>query len=401
VVEDDPVNLQCGLHRMLLGLLDIMASGFVMFLAEGSLDESGACTLNIEAAGSGAMCPPAEMDAVLQRLHLANVPGRAGSGQTMRQAEGVCPNTGAALRFASDPPEGVLLQMRLAYAQGREGAPEEAAQADGARAWLIDESPVFSDGGERRLQRLGWRVTRFRSCEGALARANGLASADAGVAPALLIVVDSPAIDAHCLEALQAQLPTATRRVLAVAAGSVWLGQARPAANFDVRVFPLSPFELQQLAESALPHARSREPRAFGPPHASGGPPLVLVVDDNDINRIVGRGLVEALGYEVRTANDGLDAIDQCRLMPPQVVLMDLSMPVLGGLEATRRLRELQRSGGVPPFAVIAATADGSVTAQRACEAVGMDAVITKPLNMALLRDVLRRFTSAAHAAPS
>lgn len=415
VVEGDLIELQCGLHRMLRGLLDIMASGFVMFVAEARSHEDGRCSLTIEAAGSGALQDDAQIDAVLQRLHLtSNVSGQSGdrsgghsgsdagndpSGPGQRRASGICPNTGAELKCSCDPLEGVLLQMCLQYPQAQEIEPESAVPAlpaDAAHAWLIDESPVFSDWGERRLQRMGWRVTRFRSCEGALAQAAGLASAGPGVAPQLLIVVESPATDAMSLRALQLQLPQETRLILAVMAGSSLLARPTAQHGFDVRAFPLSPFELVQLSLAIHPQAADGTGRSLAAPPGFADRPQVLVVDDNSINLMVGRGLVEALGCEVRTAHDGLDAIDQCRQMPPQLVLMDLNMPVLNGIAATLQLRELQRSGTVPPFAVVAATADDTREAYLACKAAGMDEVITKPLNLNLLRELLRRFTSVS-----
>lgn len=400
IVDGDMVELQCGLHRMMVGLLDIMASGFVMFVAEARNDDAGGCSVAIEAAGSGAMRPAAQVDAVLQRLHLAGDVSGQNVEDNRRHVIGACPNTGADLSCSSDPLEGVLLQMRLHYpqAQATPGEPDAAASTDGARAWLVDESAVFSDWGERRLQRLGWRVTRFRSCEGALAQAAGLASAGPGVAPDLLIVVESSLTNAASLQALQQQLPAGASCILAVMSGSSRL--ARPAAQpgFEVRAFPLSPFELALLARSTQKSAdgAGRSPSA---PQGFADRPLVLVVDDNDVNRLVGRGLVEALGCEVRTAHDGLDAIDQCRQTPPQLVLMDLNMPVLNGLEATLRLRELQRTGEVAPFAVVAATADDTRRAYLACKAAGMDDVITKPLDLKVLRELLHRFTGVARQA--
>jgi CheY-like chemotaxis protein len=97
------------------------------------------------------------------------------------------------------------------------------------------------------------------------------------------------------------------------------------------------------------------------------------------------------LGYAADSAHDGLDAIDRCRRRPPACVLMDVDMPVLGGIDAAMRLRDLQRSGDLPLFPVIAATADAD--AEAACRAAGMDAFLLKPLDLQLLRALLRRFT--------
>jgi CheY-like chemotaxis protein len=125
----------------------------------------------------------------------------------------------------------------------------------------------------------------------------------------------------------------------------------------------------------------------------------VLIVDDNDVNRMVASGLVTALGYDVVCASDGLDAIEQCKTSPPDVVLMDVNMPVLDGIDATRRLRELQRCGRVAPFAIVAATAAADDDTERSCRDAGMDGFLSKPLRLPQIRTELRRVT--AHRARS
>ena len=118
---------------------------------------------------------------------------------------------------------------------------------------------------------------------------------------------------------------------------------------------------------------------------------LLLVVDDNDVNRIVACALAESLGYETMTARDGLEAIDACHERPPAVVLMDLSMPRMDGFEAAQRLRELQRFGVIPPFPIVAATANAGEDAQRRSTQAGMDGFLCKPLLLDALRRELRR----------
>ncbi len=400
IVEDDPVEVQCGLHRLLLGLLDIMASGFAMFSAKATLDAEGRCGVVVEAAGSGALRPRPQIDAVLHRLHLVETDDPQGRGAGVRHAAGICPNTGAPVTCSCDAHEGVLLRSHLSYTGAVEQPATQIDPVRGARAWLVDESAMPSAWVQRRLQRLGWTVTRFPTCERALehAQQGDLDSADEDAdfrPPALLIVVEAAASTAACVQALQERMPPTTQRIFAVMAGSPTLGAPSSVPGYDLRVFPFSPLELAEFSALAAPSESGRSGNTVPAPLGMRDRPLVLLVDDNDVNRIVGRGLVEALGYEVRTAHDGLDAIDECRQTPPQVVLMDLDMPVLRGIDATVRLRELQRLGEVAPFAVIAATADASPEAQAACAAAGMDGFLTKPLDLRVLREQLRRFTAA------
>jgi CheY-like chemotaxis protein len=114
-----------------------------------------------------------------------------------------------------------------------------------------------------------------------------------------------------------------------------------------------------------------------------------LVVDDNEVNQMVASGMLQVLGFEVDTANDGLQAIERCMAGAFDLVLMDLHMPGMDGLEATRRLRLLQAEGAIGPCVIVAATAD--TTAQAACEQAGMDAHLPKPLNLAGLELQLKR----------
>lgn len=397
VVEGEPIDVHCGLHRMLLAAVDMLSDGFVLFTAETVMQPDGGCSTLVQAAGTGTLRPAAQIAEVLDRMAL--LPPAKGSrdeaaaasmGEGVQTAIGRCPNTGATVRFTLDPHEGILLRAELRFAQASPDESVQAADATGARAWLVDSDEVPAAWLHRRLQRLGWRVTRFANC----AEAERQAAEPGARPPSLLVVVEAPLMRPASALALQRALPPSTQSVLAVMAGSATLGSPDACAGFDVRVYPFSPLELAEFGTLARPDQATRA----GSLSVSGAllladRPLVLLVDDNEINRLVGRALVEALGYEVLTANDGLDAIGQCRLKRPQIVLMDLDMPVLKGIDATLRLRELQRNGEIPPLAIIAATADATDSARLACARAGMDGFMSKPLDIAELRTQLRRFS--------
>ena len=110
----------------------------------------------------------------------------------------------------------------------------------------------------------------------------------------------------------------------------------------------------------------------------------ILVVDDNPINRRVARTVLERVGYDVATAEDGQEAIDYLLAHPSDAVLMDCQMPRMDGFEATRRLRELEGSqnlaaGTRVPLPILALTAESDVTEHEACWEAGMDSLLTKP----------------------
>lgn len=136
-----------------------------------------------------------------------------------------------------------------------------------------------------------------------------------------------------------------------------------------------------------LKPAQGTEIGAALPANASSLPPLkVLLVEDDAINRRAGSMLLRQEGVEVVTAVDGYEALERFRDGGFDVVLMDVRMPGMDGLETTRRLRELEQGEAVP---VIALTADATQDNLDRCLEIGMSGVITKPIHIDRLREAL------------
>ncbi|NRF68758.1 response regulator [Aquincola sp. S2] len=104
----------------------------------------------------------------------------------------------------------------------------------------------------------------------------------------------------------------------------------------------------------------------------------VLVVDDVPINRIVLSELLGKLGFEVDEAANGQEGLDRAQVWRPDLIVLDNVMPVMDGLTATRRLRELPLTKGVP---IIAASASASSEHQKASLAAGANAFVPKPID--------------------
>jgi len=113
----------------------------------------------------------------------------------------------------------------------------------------------------------------------------------------------------------------------------------------------------------------------------------ILVVDDVDMNRDVISGLLHASGHNVMTANDGQEALKLAAERTFDLILMDVRMPVMDGLEATRQIRSLPPPyGHVPILALTAYTIPEQITQ---CVAAGMDGHLTKPVDHATLLSVV------------
>lgn len=117
-------------------------------------------------------------------------------------------------------------------------------------------------------------------------------------------------------------------------------------------------------------------------------PPLVLVVDDVAHGREIFAEYLEFRGFRVATAADGQEAIERAFELRPDVILMDLSLPRIDGWEATRRLKQDERTADIP---IIALTAHALAAAHDKAKEVGCNAVVTKPCLPRDLEQEVRR----------
>ena len=128
---------------------------------------------------------------------------------------------------------------------------------------------------------------------------------------------------------------------------------------------------------------------AVAPVEDAGRVPCVLVVDDHPVNREVARIMLEAFGCEVVEVCDGQEAVEAVAGQPFDLVLMDVRMPRMDGLEATRRIRALPDAGGA--LSIVAMTADAMPEDVSRCLAAGMNAHMAKPINQAGLLTMVNR----------
>jgi CheY-like chemotaxis protein/anti-sigma regulatory factor (Ser/Thr protein kinase) len=205
----------------------------------------------------------------------------------------------------------------------------------------------------------------------------------------------SPAVLAHLFQPFEqgdastqrehegAGMGLALSRRLVEAMGGDITGANRPegGAAFTIRL-PLT----QVAAPAVVPEA--------APAAAAHRSPRVLVVDDHPTNREVARRMLEAVGCEVATACDGIEAVEAVALAAYDLVLMDVRMPRMDGLEATRAIR--RATGPQAAAAIVAMTADAMPEDVARCLAAGMDAHLAKPISIASLAGVLERFLNEA-----
>ncbi|KIC09494.1 ATPase [Leisingera sp. ANG-M1] len=150
-------------------------------------------------------------------------------------------------------------------------------------------------------------------------------------------------------------------------------GTAQAAAGPEQAAAPSSPQEPHELQE---PQARRMR---------------VLAAEDNKTNQLVFRKMVKELNIELQFANNGLEAVEAFRSFGPDLIFMDISMPMMDGKEATAEIRRLEDGTGahVP---IVALTAHAMTGDSEGILAAGLDHYLTKPLRKALIHDKIRTF---------
>jgi CheY-like chemotaxis protein len=118
---------------------------------------------------------------------------------------------------------------------------------------------------------------------------------------------------------------------------------------------------------------------------------VILVVEDNERNLKLLRDVLEYAGYDVRVARTGEDGVTLAVKEPPDLVLMDLQLPGIDGMEALRQLRASPRTADVP---VVAVTAQAMKEDRERVLEAGFDGYVEKPISVRAFPEQVRRFLS-------
>jgi PAS domain S-box-containing protein len=259
----------------------------------------------------------------------------------------------------------------------------------GRVAWVVDGHDVNRRFLASTLSGAGLSCTAIESAQTAQARA-------ASSEPPALLVISQVLADGegrHLAQQLRAawqqpQLPL----ILLLPGGEpmprAWAQELAPVAHL---VKPLKAAALLLSVRSlfAPPAARSNASPSAKQLLSDEISLKILLVEDNPVNRNVALSLLSRLGYKADSVVNGIEAIKAFNEKTYDLVLMDLQMPVMDGLEATRELRRRLPPERQPR--IVAVTANALVGDREACLAAGMDDYVTKPLKLDGLASAIRR----------
>ncbi len=116
----------------------------------------------------------------------------------------------------------------------------------------------------------------------------------------------------------------------------------------------------------------------------------VLLVDDNEVNQMVAGAMLDHWSVSYKCATDGKEAVEKWQRLKPDLILMDINMPICDGYKATKRIRELEEGKSRTP--IIALTASDENVEREKCLLAGMDDFINKPFDQEDLYSKLKHW---------
>ncbi|HXF64540.1 MAG TPA: ATP-binding protein [Caldilineaceae bacterium] len=411
-IISDPTRLRQVLSNLLSNAIKFTERGAVTVAVQGAPLDGGLWELHFRVQDTGIGIAAEAAKRLFESFSQAD-PSIArrygGTGLGLAISRRLCRLMGGELWVESELGRGSTFHFTIqADATCRQDRlPCEDCSGSGRRIWVFDSHADSRSELVYHLQRWGYQAVAFEGSRDAL---EGLAQNE----PADLALISAPASypDGVALAAaLYEQLNWGKRPVVLLVPFGVKLTAleselARPAAvlHKPIKLEPLCNTLIELLNQEpgqrqAAPHPA---PAAFDKTLGEHSPLRILLAEDNSVNQMVALHMLSRLGYRADVAANGLEVLQALERQHYDLVLMDLQMPEMDGLEATRRIR-----AELPPSRqprIVAMTAHAFSEIRQACERVGMDSYISKPIRLDELIEVLQQTTGQAatgQAAPA
>jgi signal transduction histidine kinase/DNA-binding response OmpR family regulator len=316
-----------------------------------------------------------------------------GSGLGLAISRSLVHMMGGDIRVCSELGKGSTFSfnVQLQAAQQIDEPFATAALLQGKTVLVVDDVASARQVLTKRLIGLGMRPVSAESA------AQALHFPQLAQAALALIDINMPDIDGYALAAQLRQTRTATQLpIFLMGSLSEQVAEDQLAA-LDIQGFVLKPLDGQELLKALSPlvtaerlsvfEAESERPKAESERQFQ----QVLLVEDTPINQTLQSILLSRMGYEVSLANNGIEGLEAFQNRQFDLILMDIQMPEMGGIEATMQIRQIEAEQGLSKTPIIAVTANALKGDRERYVQAGMDGYVSKPLSTESLKAEIDR----------
>ncbi|WP_416896539.1 MAG: response regulator [Minwuia sp.] len=404
----DPGRLRQALVNLVGNAVKFTHEGGVVIAIRKMAEAKKTVTLRVEVIDSGIGVPPEKQKTLFEEFTQVNssVSRRyGGTGLGLAITKRIVQKMDGQIGIISEPGQGSTFwfEIKLQRARGAVETQEENSLA-GARVLIVDGNHVSR-----------WVLSDHIIDSGGMADAvaNGALALQklreaAGTFEAYDAVLYDGAVSDMTPEAFAAEVRkdaalAGTRLVVSVPATRRGDTDDLKQAGFDA--YLTKPIRRQSLQrhiveepESDIPEAVEAAAAAKPAAEVSSGPLRILLAEDNEINQMLALALLGKHGHQVTAVVNGAEAIEAVKKDEFDLVLMDIHMPEVDGLEATRKIREI--NGGDLDLPIVALTANAMAEDKQMCLDAGMDDYLAKPINEAELNKALEHWRPGRAAGP-
>lgn len=385
--------------------------GHVLIDVSGTVGD-GKTHLSVTVQDTGCGIPADKLDRVFQKFE--QVDGSAsrrfeGTGLGLSISKKIATVMGGDITATSVLGEGSAFVFAVALNVADDAAPlmsaEEPALA-GLSVLVVDDNAVNRQILDEQLSSWGLDTTCVSS--GADAMAAATSRAESGREPFALVLLDHqmPGMDGMELARRLASDPAIAMAPRIMLTSADLPGDTIARCDVSLSAYLVKPCRAQQLrhaiatamtdgaatSAATTADAMRRAQPASTSSKGSDEPRLrLLVAEDNQVNRMVVQTMLTGTRYEVAFAENGEEAIDLHARLAPDLMLMDVSMPIMDGHQATRAIRAGDKPGATIP--IIGVTAHAMQEDERECLAAGMSDYLSKPLSKKRLLETLEKWS--------
>lgn len=407
IVRGDSSRLRQVLSNLLANAIKFTNAGEVALKAEMQTEDVHHHLVRFTISDTGIGIPPEKQLRIFEPFIQADTSTTrkyGGTGLGLSISSGLVKMMGGDIWVHSEAGKGsqFCFTVRLGVAGSKtieKGTVAPSEMLRGVRVLVVDDNPTNLRILEAMLNQWDMEPTLVEGGEQALAE---LASSCEAGKPYSVILTDMhmPKMDGFGLVERIRKMPEFSTATIMMLTSAGQQGDAARCRELGVAAYLLKPVRKSELRDAIGRVLGVREPTGAVQPkiavssQAGKNPAVrlrVLLAEDNPVNQLLVQRLLEKRGHSVVVASTGVEALDILQRENVDVVLMDIQMPEMDGLEATKAIRS-RESDGRPRTPVIALTAHAMKGDREKCLAAGMDAHLSKPIRPAELDEVLEKF---------